>query len=306
MMEQFPENNAGQGDSPAAIPAASLGKTLREARERLGLSIADVSGQIKLAVRQIEALEAEDFKHLPEMPFVRGFVRSYAKILQLDAQPLLAFLPQANADPVQLVPASVEVPFPSAHSPQRQNLIWLGAALLLSVLVVAFAVWHFTTPLAKPDVAQVETPVPLPAKTQIIPASPVAEADVIAPPAAKAARPPAEAAQPPAPAAKPPIPQAAPQTQSAKPAAQPDVPLQDATLRLMFDDDSWVEIKGKDGKILSSQVNPRGSELRLKGHAPFSLVIAHAASVRLYHRGKEVDLKPHIKSSSDVARLTLE
>lgn len=306
MMEQFPENSTGQGDSPAAIPAASLGKVLREARERLGLSIADVSGQIKLAARQIEALETDDFKHLPEIPFVRGFVRSYAKILQLDAQPLLVFLPQTNADPVQLVLASAEVPFPSAHSPQRQNLIWLGAALLLSVLVVAFAVWHFTTPLAKPDVAQVETPAPLSAKIQIIPSSPVAEAGIIAPPTAKAARPPAETAQPPAPATKPPITQVAPQTQSAKPAAQPDMPLQDATLHLMFDDDSWVEIKGKDGKILSLQVNPRGSELHLKGHAPFSLVIAHAASVRLYHRGKQVDLKPHIRSSSGVARLTLE
>ncbi|HEU0283386.1 MAG TPA: RodZ domain-containing protein [Gallionella sp.] len=307
MMEQLPENSAVQGDSPAPVVAIPLGKTLREARERLGLSIADVSGQIKLAVRQIEALEADDFQRLPEMPFVRGFVRSYAKILHLDAQPLLASLPQANADSVPLlVPVSVEVPFPSAHSPQRQNLIWLGAALLLSVLVVAFAVWHYTTPVAKPDVAPVKAPVHPSAKMQIIPASPVAEADVIAPPAAKAARPPVEAAQPPASAAKPPIPQVAPQTQSAKPAVQPDVSLQDATLRLTFDDDSWVEIKGKDDKILSSQVNPRGSELRLKSQGPFSLVIAHAASVRLYHRGKQVDLKPHIRSSSDVARLTLE
>lgn len=305
-MEQISENSAGQADSPAPVAAVPLGKTLREARERLGLSVADVAHQIKLAPRQIEALEAEDFQHLPEMPFVRGFVRSYAKILHLDAQPLLASLPQASADQVPLVPVSVEVPFPSAHSPQRQNLIWLGAALLLSVLVVAFAVWHFTTPVAKSEVTQVETPVPLPAKMQIIPASPVAEANTIAPPAAKAARPSAETAQPPAPAAKPPIPQVAPQTQSAKPAAQPDVSLQDATLRLTFDDDAWVEIKGKDGKILSSQVNLRGSELRLKGQAPFSLVIAHAASVRLYHRGKPVDLKPYIRSSSDVARLTLE
>lgn len=291
-MEQLPENNAGQGDSTAAIPpATSLGKTLREAREHLGLSIADVSNQTKLAVRQIEALEADDFKHLPEMPFVRGFVRSYAKILQLDAQPLLASLPQPNADPVPLVPASVEVPFPGAYSPQRQNLIWLGAALLLSVLIVAFVAWHFTTPPAKPEVVQVEIPVSLPDKMQIIPASPVAEAGVIAPPAAKAARPSAEAAQTPAPSAKPPISQIVPQA---------------AALRLTFGEESWTEISDKDGKILSSQVNARGSELRLNGQAPFSLVIGHAASARLYHRGKQVDLTPHINSSSEVARLTLE
>lgn len=303
MMEQFSENSAGQGDSSAAIPAVSLGKTLREARERLGLSVADAAHQTKLAPRQIEALEADDFRHLPEMPFVRGFVRSYAKMLQLDAQPLLEALPQTKAPPMPLVPVSVEVPFPSAHSPQRQNLMWLGAALLLSVLVVAFAVWHFTTPPAKPESAQVETPVPLPDKMQIIAASPVAEAGAIAPPVESLS---AEVAQPVSSSAeKTRISKVATQAQPEKPAAKSDSP-QTTALRLTFDKESWAEIRDKDDKILSSQVNPRSSELHLKGQAPFSLVIGHAASVQLYYRGKQVDLTPYINSSSEVARLTLE
>lgn len=320
MMEQLPENNTGEGDNPvAAIPAVSLGKTLREARERLGLSISDVAHQTKLAPRQIEALETDDFKLLPEMPFVRGFVRSYAKILQLDAQPLLAFLPQTNAPQMPLVSDSVEVPFPNAYSPQRQNLVWLGAALLLAVLVVAFAVWHFTTPLEKPETAQVETLVSLPDKMQIIPASPVAETGVIAPPAVPAVQPVLVVAQSLVPAAKPlaPVPRDAllaaggrpeplPQTQSPKPAAQPDAAPKTAMLRLAFDEESWTEIRDKDDKILSSQVNTAGSELRLNGQAPFSLVIGHAASARLYYRGKQVDLTPHLSASSEVARLTLE
>lgn len=306
-MEQSPENNASQDAGPEQTTAVPLGRTLREARERLGLSIADVANQIKLAQRQIEALEADDFQHLPEMPFVRGFVRGYAKLLQLDAQPLLASLPQASANPVQLVPASVDAPFPSAHSPQRQNLIWLGAALLLSVLVVAFAVWHFTTPPAKPEVAKVETPVSLPdQEPQAMTAPQVAEADAIAHPAARMQSPSAEATQPPVPAEKVTTPKAVPQAQTAKPPAQPEVSLQDATLRLTFGEDSWTEIKDKDDKILASQINLQGSELRLKGQAPFSLVIGHAASVRLYYRGKQVDLTPHINSTSEVARLTLE
>ena len=305
-MEQLPENNAGQGDSPAGAPAASLGKTLREARERLGLSVADVAHQIKLAPRQIEALEADDFQHLPEMTFVRGFVRCYAKIVQLDAEPLLASLPQVNTVPVPLVPISVEVPFPSALSPQRQNLIWLGAALLLSVLVVAFSVWHFTTPLEKSAAAKVETPDSRPAKMQIAPASPVAEAEAVAPPAAKAARSSVEAAQPPVLAEKTQTQIVLPQTKPANRAAQPGAPAQAAALRLAFDEESWTEIRDKDDKILTSQVNPRGGELRLDGNAPFSLVIGHAASVRLYHRGKKVDLTPYISPASEVARLTLE
>src|SRR5450830_941197 len=150
-MEHLPENNAEQGNLSAAIPLTSLGRMLREAREHLGLSVADVAAQIKFAPRQIEALEADDFKHLPEAAFLRGFVRSYAKILHLDAQTLLTALPQPKTAAAELIPASVEVPFPAAHSSQRQNLILLGAALLLAVFVVVFAVWHFTNPQIPPQ-----------------------------------------------------------------------------------------------------------------------------------------------------------
>src|ERR1039458_7621063 len=96
-MEHLPENNAEQSNRSAEIPLTSLGRMLREARERFGLSVADVAAQIKFAPRQIEALEADDFKHLPEAAFLRGFVRSYAKILHLDAQTLLAAHPGAKS-----------------------------------------------------------------------------------------------------------------------------------------------------------------------------------------------------------------
>jgi hypothetical protein len=77
-------------------------------------------------------------------------------------------------------------------------------------------------------------------------------------------------------------------------------------LRLIFDKESWAEIKDKSGKTLSRQVNSPGTELRLEGAAPFSLVIGHAAAVHLYYREKPVDLTSYINASSDVARLTLE
>lgn len=304
MMEQLPENSAVQGDGSAGIPAASLGRMLREARERLGLSVADVAHQIKLAPRQIEALEADDFQHLPEMTFVRGFVRSYAKVLHLDAGTLLAALPQQPESSVPLVPSSVEVPFPSPLSPQRQNLILLGAALVLAVAVVAFAVWHLTTPQEKTETAQVETPLVLPAEVQVIPASPVAEAGAMASavPVVSAPLPSPVAAQSAVPAAKPAV---AP-TAAAKPVLQPDTSAKTGVLRLVFGEESWTEIRDRDGKLISSQINLPGSELRLDGHAPLSLVIGHAASAHLYYKGKEVNLKPYTNATSEVARLTLE
>jgi len=310
MMEHLPENNSGQGNRPAAIPPTSLGGMLREARERLGLSVADVAAQIKFAPRQIEALEADDFKRLPEAAFLRGFVRSYAKILHLDAQALLAALPQTKAVTGELIPASVEVPFPVAHSAQKQNLILLGAALLLAVIVVGFSVWHFTTPLKQAKVAKIETPVPLPAEMQIIPAPPIPQQDMIAAsiPAEPELRSSLTVEQSSARAEKTVAARTVPQTRSTDSAthASHDATTQTTALRLVFDEESWTEITDKDGKIISSQVNPRGSELNVEGHLPLSLVIGHAATTHLYQDGEPVDLTSDVSSTNDVARLTLE
>lgn len=270
MMEQLPENV--QEDTLAPI---SLGMRLRQSREHLGLSVADVSKQIKFSPRQIEALETDDFKQLPEMPFLRGFVRSYAKLLCLDVQPLLACLPDLNAEKVVFSP--VDVIIPNSHEPQRQNLILLGTALLLAVLVVVFAVWNFTMPPATPEISYVKTPQPV--KTEIFPASSVEVPQAIN----------AE------------IVQSESQVVSTEVQRAPE-----DTLRLVFGTESWVEIKDKDGRILTSQINPGGSELKLNGYAPFSMIISNAASVQLYFYGKQVDLLPYIKPSGKVARFKLE
>ena len=84
-------------EKPAAEPAVpkvpgGLGAQLCAKREELGLSIDQVSAQLYLAPRQVKALEADDYDALPGMASVRGFVRSYAKLLKIAPEPLLAML----------------------------------------------------------------------------------------------------------------------------------------------------------------------------------------------------------------------
>lgn len=330
MMEQYPENNAEQGYRSAATPAASPGRTLREARERLGLSVAEVANQIKFATRQIDALEADNFQQLQGATFLRGFVRSYAKILHLDAQPLLELLPLDKPVTQQMAPASVEVPFPAVLSARRQNLIWLGAALLLAMAVVGFGLWQSSPPSSlyemtagkSPEKSReepIETPISLPTELKIASDLPVPEESVVSsvPVIPKVESAPATAtvqSSVPAkkiPATKIPASQAAPQIQSPKSASLPDksktgAAPQTSSLRLVFGEESWTEIRDRDGKIISSQVNQPGSELRLKGHPPFAMLIGHALSVHLYQDDEEVDLKPYINKYSEVAHVTLE
>lgn len=152
-----------------ATQSASLGKMLREKRELLGLSIADVANQIKFAPRQIESLEADDYQNLPESAFLRGFVRSYAKILQLDAEALLQLLPGHITPATELqVPESVGVPFPNAHSLLGPNVILLVAAGLVAVIAAGFAVWNYVSPRTHQTPVTVETPLALPADTAVI------------------------------------------------------------------------------------------------------------------------------------------
>ena len=68
---------------------AKIGDTLREARERRGLTIEQAAQETRISPRFLEALEAEEFDALPAPVYVRGFLRSYANYLRIDPQPLL-------------------------------------------------------------------------------------------------------------------------------------------------------------------------------------------------------------------------
>ncbi|MEQ1571421.1 MAG: helix-turn-helix domain-containing protein [Myxococcota bacterium] len=66
------------------------GSLLRIVRERLGLTLQDVADHTRISVRYLEALESESREGLPSATFVRGYVREFARTLQLDPEPLVA------------------------------------------------------------------------------------------------------------------------------------------------------------------------------------------------------------------------
>ncbi|MCE7878057.1 MAG: helix-turn-helix domain-containing protein, partial [Betaproteobacteria bacterium PRO3] len=66
---------------------------LAQARGIAGLTVEDVASQLKLAPRQVVAIERDDFANLPGRTFVRGFVRNYARLVKLDVDDVLAALP---------------------------------------------------------------------------------------------------------------------------------------------------------------------------------------------------------------------
>ena len=120
-----PSDAAVSDINDESIPTLSLtlGQKLKAAREEKGLSIGDVSGHLKLSVKQVEALENNAFERLPNAVFIRGFLRSYAKFLKMDEQSIIQeldkILPlsQASSATSQTEPNDTSLP----HETQSSN-----------------------------------------------------------------------------------------------------------------------------------------------------------------------------------------
>ena len=284
-----------------AVPVAehaSPGQALAAARAGLKLSVADVSQQIKYGVRQIAAIEADDYAKLPGTTFVRGMIRSYAKLVQIDAEPLLAELGRRDIPGPVTVDLRTSGQEPFLEGGEKSNRVYVGlsVAALVAVAVVAYQWW--TNPLDTGEVVKI-TPKAAKSEASVSAAAPV---PVDAP---------QRSADAPAPASVP-EPEGKGEARAAEQRAQATVPAGAARasvsgrkrLELEFEQQSWVEIKQANGKILLSQLNQAGTSQLIEGVPPFEVVIGNAANVRLKYDGEAVDLRPHFKI--DVARLTLE
>jgi cytoskeleton protein RodZ len=289
-------------------PALNVGKALCEARERLGMSVHDVAERIKFAPKQVEALEANDFSHLPQATFLRGFVRSYARVLHLDEVALIAALPTEPARQVAAKVQTVDVAFPTMQSLRRINVLWLAGALGVALVLGLFVLLHEGEPTAKTAQVVVE-PLPLPTSEMAVSAVVDTEiqpktAEVVQVAEPKKITEPVKARQP--------VMKPAPQIDAASApvaAAKQSIPLEALKrrpLHLVFKESSWAEVIDAHGAVLLSRNNPRGSEKWVGGprHAPYDISIAHPANVKLYFRGKEIDLSAY--AGMDVVHLKVE
>ncbi|MEW5709436.1 MAG: RodZ domain-containing protein [Pseudomonadota bacterium] len=271
------------------------GRRLAEERRRQGLSVADLGRQLKLTPRQVEALEADDYERLPGNTFVRGFIRNYAKALHLDPEPLLAELEERLPEerPSAILPPIENIPFASGKEGSWQRYLLLAGLVLLVIPWLLYEAYR-QQPLAPPPTPEVALPVPPPTAVEpgvfagasssgnapASPPDPVASVAGAAPLAAAGAEAQAPAPQEPAPSPAP------------------------GSVRLVFKKEAWVEIRDRDGQVLLSRINPAGTEQRVEGTPPFSLVVGNATQVAVEYNGKPVDLAPYTRA--EVARFVLE
>jgi cytoskeleton protein RodZ len=296
-----------------------VGAILARERAAHGLTLEDVAQQLKFGARQLEALEQDRFDLLPGGTFARGMVRSYAKLLKLDAEALLTRMEGRLEvpDPGRIADRFSQ-PVPFADASRRSNIVY-GILSLLILAAVAAVLIEWKQERATPARPTAASPVPAqPAKprapdTAVAPpaapttsAPPPAAPTPSAPPVAVAAQPSALPAAtqttPPAPAqsAKAVVKTQNPVPAAAVPSSGPDA----RRIVMRFDEESWVEVRDAAGRTLLEQLVPAGGQRVVSGQPPFDLVIGNAQHVQVTYQGQPFDLKPHTRV--DVARFTLK
>ena len=279
--------------APAAAGSAAPGRRLAAARQAQNLTPAEVARQLKLSVWQVDALEAGHYQQLPGPIFVRGFIRNYARLVKLDPGELLRAggdsLPQPVARPE--APPSQDIPFPTRDAPR-----WPIYAAAVGVIVGALAIYEFFWNEPEATIARPAAVAPTSASAP----SKVVGASVSTPSVGEAQ--PVQAAPaavaPKAPVSVPPV-AGVSQTDAERPPRPGE-----RQVRLNFDDESWVEIRDRNERVIFSQLNRPGTQQLIQGLPPFSIVVGNAQGVRLTYDERPVDLAPHIKI--DVARLILQ
>ncbi len=265
-------------DSSANIlgDALGCGARLREAREAAGLGLPEVASRLRMPLHVVEALEEGRWEVIGATVFVRGQLRSYAKLLGIDIEPFLETT-VAPAVPVELVS--------HAHTPRYQRWVEnMGRRMVYGVITIAIAV-----------------PVWLATRSHLT-ETPPATASLDAVPPALVADAPAQSSLPAPPPAQPET--SGPYMASLAPAVgRAAAPVDDDVLQLEFSGESWLQVSGRDGRVVEQGLMRAGESRRLDPASVGSVVLGNASVVRVQQAGSIVDLAPYKRAN--VARFAV-
>lgn len=258
----------------------SCGARLRAARERAGLSLEDLSARLHMPVASLRALESDDWARAGAPIFVRGQLRSYARTLAIELDPVQVERQLDGLAPPPLVSHS--------HVPRYRRMFEQAtrrAMYIAITAVLAVPVWWTTRPHLSNEIdvrsldvvpdAQVTAPVDG-REPGVVERTPVLAS-------MGGARVPAA----PAPGTAPP----------ASPAAAAE------GLVLAFTGASWMEVSAPDGSVIEQALLGEGDTRSYRPGEIGEVVLGNVAAVDARSGGQAVDLSAFARAN--VARFAL-
>lgn len=307
----MPEASVNEGSRPVG---AGPGDLLRQGRERLGMTPERLAEELRLKPVIVRALESNDLDALPEATYVRGYLRAYARRVEVDEAEVLARYEAIRPPPPVVEPAPGEVKRARRTAPGRPLLALLGVL----VAIVAGTVWYLSLE------QEAQTRATLPGVSLAPPPSSEHEVSSVAPEssppsASLAGSEPADPAggetdagrmpEPEVPAA--PTPEPAPLSPVAAEAqggpslslppseiTQADVTPGTDVLVLRCREASWVEVRDARGKELVYSLVAAGAERRVQGQGPFRVFLGFAPGVEVSVNGEPVPLANRIRADN--------
>ncbi|MDX1695943.1 MAG: DUF4115 domain-containing protein [Ketobacteraceae bacterium] len=322
-----PANDAGY----TALMAVKPGERLKEARNARKLDLEAAAQQMNLSVSVLRALENDNYQALPSSTFIKGYIRSYARMLKLPADDLVrAFEYQTG------VHSSMDEQHPLPEKQSRKGFPWIRIILVLGLL--AGVIWLFLSgdddspaPTSQEPAAQSAAPV---ADTTRPPDDEAVSGEtsrqlIEPPPIERETAPPAREDTP-----EPAMPEARaiePVTEALTSSDMPETPAAASgeqvalreqaestgstqqensavdsgvagVLRMEFEDDCWVEIRNKDDELIHAALYRQGSVYQRTLTEPFRVKLGNGNAVTLSYNGDPVAFTP--SRSSGVARLS--
>ncbi|MBN8726387.1 MAG: DUF4115 domain-containing protein [Xanthomonadales bacterium] len=290
-------DGAGGALPPAAAGAAvagapGFGARLAAARERAGLSRADVATRLKLPLQLIGRLEQDDYTGLTQAVFLRGYLTGYARLVGLSTEEAAAAA-EARAEAVPLV-ATGTIPR-SRYLFDRYSVS--ATYMVLTAIIVVPAVWLAThggleqnlartAPLDPPaQVASLDDPQGTHAAGEALAGAPELEFPAPAVPTPEPALSPLVASMTPF-TVRPPAPEPAAAPASTAPATGSGAHL----LELRLDQQSWVEVTTADGRRLEYSMLSAGSHTTYRSDEPLFVRLGNAQGASIIGDGQAVDL----------------
>lgn len=267
---------------PESGRQSETGATLRVAREQLGMTLEQASARLKLPTRIVEAIEAGRWQQLGAPVFVRGHLRSYARLVGVNLDEELEQLALQAVSPVELVS--------HAHTPRYQRVFESASRRAVYVVITlcffAVPVWLLVSNGTGQQALKTASLDVLPkAPSEAVPAGTAAPAPSV-------------------PVAVPNEADNAPITASMAPRLNREAePVAAPSLKLGFSGDSWVEIDAPDGRSVERGLLKAGQERSFQVGQVGRVKLGNASAVQVQQGGSTVDLTPYQRAN--VARFAV-
>ena len=253
-----------QGDD-VEFPENGIGARLKKAREEKGLDIAQVGRELRMPARVVASLEAEDWARLGAPVFVRGQLRSYARLLGLPVDEIVRM--------PDLTPVAVAELKPRTYVPPMRRFAEQASrkgVYILLTLVFLVPLW---------SAMQQRSPVEAGSNTTPLDGASAGAVDQGSKPAQR--------------------PRAAMRASMTPLPARPSEP----ALSLRFEGDSWVEVVSADGTTIESGIIAGGEVRNYDPGEVARVKLGNAGGVSVLHEGDVQDLTPYLRAN--VARFTV-